>query len=139
MRTETVDSLDAIDEMAFPRLAALVEIAWSRPAVEDPDRTWGAFRERVAHRDRCGRGRASGSTVRPRSTGRRMHPNPLPRRRRTPRVRSRDLVSNSGSRLVVLPEPYALLVGVKLHALSHLRCRFPIGIRCFGMGRGEGA
>ncbi len=45
MWTETIRTLDDIDEMAFPRLAAAAEAAWS-PADGDL-RTWQSFRERV--------------------------------------------------------------------------------------------
>ncbi len=47
MWTETIRTLDDIDEMAFPRIAAAAEAAWS-PAPGDSDlRTWQSFRERV--------------------------------------------------------------------------------------------
>ena len=45
--TETVRDLDDIDALAFPRIAAAAEAAWS-PAVGASDlRTWESFRERV--------------------------------------------------------------------------------------------
>ncbi len=45
--TETVPDLGAIDELAFPRIAAAAEAAWS-PATGSSDlRTWESFRERV--------------------------------------------------------------------------------------------
>jgi N-acetyl-beta-hexosaminidase len=45
--TETLRTLDDIDEMAFPRIAAAAEAAWS-PATGSSDlRTWASFRERV--------------------------------------------------------------------------------------------
>ena len=43
--TETIRTLDDADEMAFPRIAAAAEIAWS-PAEGDL-RTWDSFRARV--------------------------------------------------------------------------------------------
>ncbi|MGF3056947.1 family 20 glycosylhydrolase [Microbacterium sp. YY-01] len=43
---ETLSSLDDVDVLAFPRAAAIAEIAWS-PA-EGADRTWESFRTRVA-------------------------------------------------------------------------------------------
>lgn len=43
--TETVASLADIDALAFPRIAAAAEIAWSAPA--GSERTWGSFRARV--------------------------------------------------------------------------------------------
>ena len=47
MWTETIRTLDDIDEMAFPRIAAAAEAAWS-PATGASDlRTWESFRERV--------------------------------------------------------------------------------------------
>ncbi len=46
--TETVRTLADIDELAFPRIAAAAEAAWS-PAVGASElRTWESFRERVA-------------------------------------------------------------------------------------------
>ena len=45
--TETISDLDGIDVMAFPRIAAAAEAAWS-PATGASDlRTWASFRERV--------------------------------------------------------------------------------------------
>jgi N-acetyl-beta-hexosaminidase len=45
--TETVRSADDIDHLAFPRIAAAAEAAWS-PATGASDlRTWESFRERV--------------------------------------------------------------------------------------------
>lgn len=41
--TETVPSLDELDQLFFPRAAALAEVAWSQSA----DRDWASFRERV--------------------------------------------------------------------------------------------
>lgn len=43
--TETIASLSDIDTMAFPRIAAVAELAWSPAAGEL--RTWGSFRRRV--------------------------------------------------------------------------------------------
>ncbi|AZS44720.1 Beta-N-acetylhexosaminidase [Microbacterium oleivorans] len=43
--TETVATLADIDALAFPRIAAAAEIAWS-PAL-GPERTWESFRSRV--------------------------------------------------------------------------------------------
>ncbi|MEI2269135.1 beta-N-acetylhexosaminidase [Microbacterium sp. No. 7] len=43
--TETVASLADIDALAFPRIAAAAEIAWS--AATGPERTWDSFRARV--------------------------------------------------------------------------------------------
>ena len=49
MWSETLRTLDDIDEMAFPRIAAAAEAAWS-PATGASDlRTWQSFRERVGH------------------------------------------------------------------------------------------
>lgn len=45
--TETVRDLDAIDALAFPRIAAAAEAAWSPPLGRSPDRTWESFRARV--------------------------------------------------------------------------------------------
>ena len=47
MWAETIRTLDDIDEMAFPRIAAASEAAWS-PATGTSDlRTWQSFRDRV--------------------------------------------------------------------------------------------
>lgn len=47
MWSETIRSLDDIDLMAFPRIAAAAEAAWS-PSTRDSDlRTWESFRARV--------------------------------------------------------------------------------------------
>ncbi len=46
MWTETIRTPADIDAMAFPRIAAAAEIAWS--AATGPLRTWDSFRERVA-------------------------------------------------------------------------------------------
>ncbi|MFS0712736.1 family 20 glycosylhydrolase [Microbacterium sp. 2P01SA-2] len=45
--TETVRDLDDIDALAFPRIAAAAEAAWSVPAGAVDDRTWESFRARV--------------------------------------------------------------------------------------------
>ncbi|GAA3631308.1 beta-N-acetylhexosaminidase [Microbacterium awajiense] len=45
--TETVRSLADIDELAFPRIAAAAEAAWSPPVGTSALRTWESFRERV--------------------------------------------------------------------------------------------
>ncbi len=45
--TETVRTLDDIDALAFPRLAAAAEAAWSPATGTSPLRTWESFRERV--------------------------------------------------------------------------------------------
>jgi hexosaminidase len=46
--SETIDALAGIDALAFPRLLAAAEIAWSpRPSASD-ERTWSSFRRRVA-------------------------------------------------------------------------------------------
>jgi hexosaminidase len=45
--TETVRTLADIDALAFPRLAAAAEIAWSAPRGAAPERTWASFRGRV--------------------------------------------------------------------------------------------
>ena len=45
--TETVRTLDDIDALAFPRLAAAAEAAWSPPTGTSALRTWESFRERV--------------------------------------------------------------------------------------------
>lgn len=47
MWTETIRDLDDIDEMAFPRIAAAAEAAWSPATGESDLRTWESFRERV--------------------------------------------------------------------------------------------
>ncbi|WP_292835381.1 family 20 glycosylhydrolase [Microbacterium sp.] len=47
MWTETIRTLDDIDEMAFPRIAAAAEAAWSPPAADSDLRTWESFRSRV--------------------------------------------------------------------------------------------
>ncbi|QIG41080.1 family 20 glycosylhydrolase [Microbacterium sp. 4R-513] len=44
---ETVRDLDDIDELAFPRIAAAAEAAWSPATGAHPQRTWDSFRERV--------------------------------------------------------------------------------------------
>ncbi|MCC4907938.1 beta-N-acetylhexosaminidase [Microbacterium sp. cx-59] len=44
--TETLATEADIEAMVFPRIAAAAEIAWS--AADGPERTWPAFRERVA-------------------------------------------------------------------------------------------
>jgi hexosaminidase len=41
--TETVTSMDDIEYLAFPRLAAIAEIGWSPPATHD----WSSFRNRL--------------------------------------------------------------------------------------------
>jgi hexosaminidase len=43
--TETIESLDDIEFMAFPRLPGCAEIAWSPPE----DRNWNEYRVRLAH------------------------------------------------------------------------------------------
>jgi hexosaminidase len=45
--TETVRDLDGIDTLAFPRIAAAAEAAWSPATGESDLRTWESFRERV--------------------------------------------------------------------------------------------
>jgi hexosaminidase len=45
--SELVRSLDEIDVMAFPRVAAAAEAAWSPATGESELRTWSSFRERV--------------------------------------------------------------------------------------------
>nr|WP_240948841.1 family 20 glycosylhydrolase [Microbacterium sp. CFH 90308] len=45
--TETIRDLDDIDVMAFPRIAAAAEAAWSPATGESELRTWASFRERV--------------------------------------------------------------------------------------------
>ena len=45
--TETVRDLHDIDELAFPRIAAAAEAAWSPAAGDSSVRTWESFRERV--------------------------------------------------------------------------------------------
>lgn len=49
MWTETIRTLDDIDEMAFPRIAAAAEAAWSPKTGSSDLRTWTSFRERVGH------------------------------------------------------------------------------------------
>ena len=46
MWTETIRTLDDIDEMAFPRIAAAAEAAWSPAPGDRALRTWPAVRER---------------------------------------------------------------------------------------------
>lgn len=48
MWTETIRTLDDIDRMAFPRIAAAAEIAWSPAPSSAADRTWDSFRGRVS-------------------------------------------------------------------------------------------
>ncbi|WP_424447191.1 family 20 glycosylhydrolase [Microbacterium arborescens] len=45
--TETVRDLDDIDALAFPRIAAAAEAAWSPRVGAAADRTWESFRTRV--------------------------------------------------------------------------------------------
>ncbi|WP_091502483.1 beta-N-acetylhexosaminidase [Microbacterium sp. cf332] len=45
--SETVHDLDDIDALAFPRIAAAAEAAWSPPSGAVAARDWPAFRERV--------------------------------------------------------------------------------------------
>lgn len=45
--TETIRTLADIDRMAFPRIAAAAEVAWSSAPAANPERTWASFRERV--------------------------------------------------------------------------------------------
>ena len=47
MWTETIRTLDDIDEMAFPRIAAAAEAAWSPATTASDLRTWESFRVRV--------------------------------------------------------------------------------------------
>ena len=47
MWAETIRSLADIDELAFPRIAAAAEAAWSPPTGSTEQRTWGSFRTRV--------------------------------------------------------------------------------------------
>ena len=47
MWSETIRSLDDIELMAFPRIAAAAEAAWSPAAGESDLRTWESFRARV--------------------------------------------------------------------------------------------
>ncbi|WP_318244790.1 family 20 glycosylhydrolase [Microbacterium pullorum] len=46
--TETVRTFDDIDALAFPRIAAAAEAAWSPATGSSPDRTWESFRMRLA-------------------------------------------------------------------------------------------
>lgn len=46
--TETIRTLDDIDESAFPRIAAAAEVAWSPAPGRSDLRTWASFRERTA-------------------------------------------------------------------------------------------
>ena len=46
--TETARDLAALDALAFPRIAAAAEAAWSPRTGAHPDRTWTSFRDRVA-------------------------------------------------------------------------------------------
>lgn len=45
--TETVRTLADIDALAFPRVAAAAEAAWSPATGTHPERTWDSFRRRV--------------------------------------------------------------------------------------------
>jgi hexosaminidase len=45
--SETVVTASDIDVLAFPRIAAAAEAAWSPPTGAGPLRTWASFRERV--------------------------------------------------------------------------------------------
>jgi len=45
--TETARDLAALDALAFPRIAAAAEAAWSAPLGSRVDRSWESFRERV--------------------------------------------------------------------------------------------
>ena len=45
--TETIRNLEAIDVMAFPRIASAAEAAWSPSTEVSALRTWESFRERV--------------------------------------------------------------------------------------------
>ena len=47
MWTETVRTLDDIDALAFPRIGAAAEAAWSPAAGASGERTWESFRTRV--------------------------------------------------------------------------------------------
>ncbi|MDL5352484.1 beta-N-acetylhexosaminidase [Microbacterium sp. zg-YB36] len=48
--TETVRTLADIEALAFPRIAAAAEAAWSPATGTHPDRTWASFRTRLAAR-----------------------------------------------------------------------------------------
>lgn len=45
--TETAATLADLDALAFPRIAAAAEIAWSPARGESPERNWPSFRDRV--------------------------------------------------------------------------------------------
>lgn len=45
--SETLRTLDDLDTMAFPRIAAAAEAAWSQAAGTSDERTWDSFRARV--------------------------------------------------------------------------------------------
>ncbi|MDZ8201466.1 family 20 glycosylhydrolase [Microbacterium sp. SSW1-59] len=45
--TETVRTAEDIDALAFPRVAAAAEAAWSPAMRDSPERTWESFRSRV--------------------------------------------------------------------------------------------
>lgn len=47
MWSETIRTAADIDELAFPRIAAAAEAAWSPPLGSIDDRMWASFRERV--------------------------------------------------------------------------------------------
>ena len=47
MWAETIRTLDDIDQMAFPRIAAAAEAAWSPAPADSELRTWDSFRARV--------------------------------------------------------------------------------------------
>lgn len=49
--TETVRDLADIDALAFPRILAAAEVAWSPAPGAHADRTWDSFRDRVAAAD----------------------------------------------------------------------------------------
>jgi hexosaminidase len=45
--SETIDALSGIDALAFPRLLAAAEVAWSPHPSESTERTWSSFRRRL--------------------------------------------------------------------------------------------
>ena len=63
--TETVRDLGDIDAMAFPRIAAAAEIAWSPARGGSDERTWDSFRDRVGRLAPLWRGLGIGFTPLP--------------------------------------------------------------------------
>ncbi len=88
--TETVRTMDDIEYLAFPRLAAIAEIGWSPVSTHD----WTAFRVRLGGQARAGRRSASTSPVPTMCRGWQSDPMPtLPGRRPLPGRPTRDQTS----------------------------------------------